>query len=205
MASVRTAVVMAGGRGRRLGGVEKPLVEVNGVPMIRRVTHALSEAGLDVWVAVSPNTPRTRRWAVSRGLNVVDTPGEGYVPDMIEAVENTGASGGVIVCTADLPLLTTGVVRRVLEEYERAGLPALSVHVPLDMCTRVGVRPDTVFHRDGLALVPTGLNIVSAAGVREEQEEKVLVLHEPRLAVNVNRPADIETCEGIMQEDELID
>ncbi|MCW2566643.1 MAG: molybdopterin-guanine dinucleotide biosynthesis protein MobA, partial [Mycobacterium sp.] len=40
-----TAVVLAGGRARRLGGIAKPAVDVGGRPMLARVLAAVADAG----------------------------------------------------------------------------------------------------------------------------------------------------------------
>ena len=38
------AIVLAGGRAARLGGIDKPLVRVDGVPLLRRAVDALADA-----------------------------------------------------------------------------------------------------------------------------------------------------------------
>lgn len=47
------AVLLAAGAGRRMGGVSKPLIELQGVPLIRRQLIALSGAGVDEVVVVT--------------------------------------------------------------------------------------------------------------------------------------------------------
>ena len=46
-------VVLAAGEGRRMGGVSKPLIRLEGVPLIRRQLIALSGAGVDEVVVVT--------------------------------------------------------------------------------------------------------------------------------------------------------
>ena len=41
------AVLLAAGEGRRMGGVAKPLIRLQGVPLISRQLVALSGAGVD--------------------------------------------------------------------------------------------------------------------------------------------------------------
>jgi len=61
------ALVLAGGSGSRmqLKVGEKPLVSICGRPMISWVVDALRSSAriTRVWIAVSPQTPETRRWA----------------------------------------------------------------------------------------------------------------------------------------------
>ena len=47
------AVLLAAGEGRRMGGVAKPLIRLQGVPLINRSLVALSGAGVDEVVVVT--------------------------------------------------------------------------------------------------------------------------------------------------------
>jgi choline kinase len=47
------AVLLAAGEGRRMGGVAKPLIRLQGVPLISRQLVALSGAGVDEVVVVT--------------------------------------------------------------------------------------------------------------------------------------------------------
>jgi adenosylcobinamide-phosphate guanylyltransferase len=51
---------------------------------------------------------------------------------------------------------------------------------------------DTTFDDDGRTLAPTGLNVVGD----EDPDEVVRVVEDPRLAINVNRPADLDVAEA---------
>ena len=60
-----TALVMAGGKGTRMGTrTEKPLIELGGDPMIKRVIDALSASKKvsEIIIATSPNTPKTHEF-----------------------------------------------------------------------------------------------------------------------------------------------
>jgi molybdopterin-guanine dinucleotide biosynthesis protein A len=54
--------VLAGGRGRRLGG-SKPLAQFGGAPLIERPLAAAREAGLDAVVVAKADTPLLARLA----------------------------------------------------------------------------------------------------------------------------------------------
>lgn len=47
------AVLLAAGEGRRMGGITKPLIRLQGVPLINRYLVALSGAGVDEVVVVT--------------------------------------------------------------------------------------------------------------------------------------------------------
>jgi choline kinase len=66
---IRSAVILAAGRGSRLGGeTSKPLVEVGGVPLIGRVLAGVRQAGVEEVVLVLGYQGERLRRAVSEGL-----------------------------------------------------------------------------------------------------------------------------------------
>ncbi|SEP20987.1 adenosylcobinamide-phosphate guanylyltransferase [Halogranum amylolyticum] len=194
---------MCGGRGTRLGGdVEKPLVEVDRVPMIDRVLDALEDSRTgQIHPVVSPHTPATRERLVDRfgsDESVVDAPGDGYVADLGEALDRVGRDAPVLTVVADLPLLAPAVIDRVLAEFEAARSerdgddpPSLTVCVPAVVKRRLGASVDTAFDHGGRELAPTGLNVVAGS------DDHLYLSHDVRLSVNVNRPADRELAEAL--------
>jgi adenosylcobinamide-phosphate guanylyltransferase len=198
------AIVMAGGFGQRLGMGEKPCVELLGKPLITYVIDTLRAAkNIDrVFVAVSPVTPKTEIMLQERykgEVRVIRTFGGNYVGDMIYAVETAQASGPVMIIMSDLPLIAPELIDFVIERYREEGKPALSVYVPIDICKGAGIRPDTVFNKDGKLIVPTGVNILDSSQIRNEQEDFNLILENPRLAINVNTAKDLQRCRDMLQ------
>lgn len=193
------ALVMAGGKGTRLKMGEKPLVNLLGRPLIDYVVSALEGSLADrIFIAATNNVPLTREWARERGLDVVDTPGIGFVADMVCGVERAGATKPIIVIMADLPLITSDLIDYVMDIYEGRPEPALSTHTPLNLHGRLGRRPDSLFNYQGQLIVPAGINILDGARIKEEQEDFHLVLERMELAVNVNTADDLQLCEKIM-------
>ena len=184
------ALLMCGGHGTRLrpavGDTEKPLVEVDGTPMVDHVVQALRESQISgIVAAVSPDTPSTAaRLADCEGLRVVETPGEGYVADLTTALETMETPA--VTVTADLPLLTGEIVDRAIET---AGGESLAICVPLSLVESLGVSADTTVDHEGQTVVPTGLNVVGAGPDRHT------VWEVERLALNVNRPTDLRRAE----------
>lgn len=195
---------MAGGRGSRLRMGEKPLVTLFGRPLIDYVALALEDSFVDrIFVATTDNVPNTRKWAVQRGLEVVDTGGYGYVADMIEAVKKADVKDPVMIIMADLPLVTSDLIDDIIEVYEDRPEPALSTHTPLDLHSRLGRRPDSLFNYQGRLIVPAGINVLDGSEIEREQEDFHLILERIELAVNVNVAGDLMLCERIMQGDFL--
>jgi len=195
------AVVMAGGMGKRLGIEEKPLTLIMDRPMISYVLKALlgSKNIGRIFVTTSPRVEKTEMWLLDlikdhRNVSIIRTKGDGFVNDMASAVEEAGITGSVLITMADLPLITSGLIDRIIEKYQDINTPALSVHMGLDAFTRLGLRPDTVFHKNGGFIVPCGINILDAQRIREEQEDYNLILDDEELALNVNSGEDLAIC-----------
>lgn len=195
---------MAGGRGSRLKMGEKPLVTLFGRPLIDYVTSALCESSVDrIIVATTDYGPKTREWAKEKELDVVETPGRGFVADMIYAVKSAKVTEPIMIVMADLPLLTADIIDDIMEVYEQCQQPALSVHTPLRLHSSLGRRPDSLFNYRGQLIVPSGVNILDGAEIEREQEDYHLILERIELAVNVNVPEDLRLCEKMMQGDIL--
>ena len=194
--------MMAGGLGTRLQMGEKPMVRLSGQPLIGRVVSALRGSVIDrVLVAATSSVPETRRWAEDEGIEVVMTPGEGYVPDMVYAVETAEIDEPVMIVMADLPLLSGEIIDEIIDVYEKVPQPALSVHTPLEIYRRIGGKPDALFKYQGRFIVPSGVNVLLGSKIRFEQEDYHLILERLELAVNVNSPRDLEICEAILRGD----
>ena len=194
------ALIMAGGMGKRLGKIEKPMTLLCGKPMISYVLSALlGSKNIDrIVIATSPKVKKTILWLSGfikeHGVELIQTPGNGFVNDMVMAVEKAGIKGPVLIIMADLPLVTSELIDRIIDKYRMVNSPALSVHMKLDVFTRLGLRPDTVFHKNNGLIVPCGINILDANSIREEQEDYNLILDDDELALNVNTQGDLTIC-----------
>jgi len=193
---------MAGGKGTRLNMGEKPMAKLFGRTLLDYVVSALAESNVDeIFVAVTQSVPATRSWAVSRDLPVIDTPGQGFISDMVTAVKKAGIEKPVMIIMADLPLVTSEIIEEVAKIYETRDEPALSVHTPLRLHSRLGRRPDSLFNYHGQLIVPSGVNILDGADIEREQEDYHLIIERIELAVNVNTADDLRLCESILQGD----
>ena len=105
--------VLAGGRGRRIGG-DKPSLEVGGQTLVRHAVDALRSVGLDVALVLRPHQP------VPLTAHTI-----GIVRDEIE---NAGPLGGLealmrwlpvewaLVVACDQPFLATSLLRGLLAQ-----------------------------------------------------------------------------------------
>ncbi len=105
-----TGVILCGGRGRRMGGVEKPLSLLNGVPLVQHVAQRLAPQVGRVIVSANREQARYAPWA-----NAV----------VGDAYDDSGPLGGIqaalaittteflFCCPGDAPLLDTTLVHRL--------------------------------------------------------------------------------------------
>ncbi|HHX88975.1 MAG TPA: NTP transferase domain-containing protein, partial [Paracoccus sp.] len=121
-------VLLAAGAGRRMRGGDKLLEEVNGVALLRHLALQVLAAGLGaVAVTLRPDTPA--RAAALQGLSLSVLP----VPDadagMSASLKVAAAwalrlgAGGLMICPADLPDLTTRDFVTLARAFDPDGPP----------------------------------------------------------------------------------
>jgi molybdenum cofactor guanylyltransferase len=102
------ACVLAGGRASRLGGQDKPALQVSGRPLIESVAAAVADAGR--LIVVGPERPGLPHAIFRRE----DPPGGGPVPALRAGLPEVDAPW-VALLAADLPFLTAEHVSALLD------------------------------------------------------------------------------------------
>lgn len=117
------AVLLAAGAGSRIGGRPKSLLELGGVPLIRRQLIALSGAGVDEVVVVLGHhaehiEPVVQDFPVSVVRN--PAPDDGQVSSLRLGLQAlTGKLDAVLVALADQPLLNAQDLTDVIGAYKK--------------------------------------------------------------------------------------
>ncbi|MCS4541909.1 MAG: NTP transferase domain-containing protein [Euryarchaeota archaeon] len=195
-----TALIMAGGKGKRLKiNEEKPLLKIQGKTLIERVISAVKTAkNIDeIIVAVSKFTPKTAKFVKSFGVKAIETPGEEYCSDLKYIIKNYKFEV-ILTISADLPFLSGAFIDSIIEFYKRSSFPALSVVAPLDIFSKVGLKPSTILTWNGIQVVPIGINIVNGQ-IAGEQEEVVFIARDLNLIFNINTIEDLEIAENFLK------
>lgn len=195
---------MAGGLAQRLGCGEKSCIDLNGRPLIAYIIDALQKAESveHIYVSVTQATPLTKKLMEENypDLHIIKAAEGSYVGDMIYSIKEAGITGPIMVVMCDLPLVEADIIDEVIAKYDACDEPALSVYVPIALCKKIGIRPDTVFHKNTKLIVPTGINILDASDINNEQPDYNYIMDDPRLAMNVNTQEDLEKCKQIIAE-----
>ena len=112
-----SAIILAGGRAARLGGIDKPGLEVGGRTLLAAVVAAVTDAGAGQVIVVGPDQPQLPARFVRE-----EPPGGGPVPALRRGLDElAGAavpSGPVAVLAADLPFLRVTHLRTLLGAAE---------------------------------------------------------------------------------------
>jgi CTP:molybdopterin cytidylyltransferase MocA len=118
------AVLLAAGEGRRMGGVAKPLIRLQGVPLIKRHLIALSGAGVDEVVVVTgferdAVEEQVQDFPVTLAHNASYAQGQqGSVRTGLAALN--GKFDAVLVVLADQPLISAGDLTELIAAYKKS-------------------------------------------------------------------------------------
>ncbi|MBU2559347.1 NTP transferase domain-containing protein [archaeon] len=168
------ALIMAGGKGTRLeGGTEKLLLVLEGKFLIDYTLEAVAGCKYidKFWAVTSPHTPKIEEHLREKSIQILHAPGDGYVEDLVFAIKELGI-GKTLTITADLPLVRSGDLEWVIDEYQRQYNPALAVNTAI-----------------GKDLIPTGVNIVD--GKNLNGSEFNLITAKPQFGLNVNTKEEL--------------
>jgi adenosylcobinamide-phosphate guanylyltransferase len=194
------------------GGIEKPLLKVDGVAMVEHVISALASSNRfdRIIAAVSPNTPKTKEFLKSKGIATIETAGEGYSKDLSHLLSKLKPQKEkVMVVPADIPLLNSQIVNEILntavdnndderqEEEQEEQEPAISIILEKGFVEKMGVKPSIVlmnqYCHSGITIFNTAM-IVGAEPVKE----RYLVINRKEIALNVNTKEELELAEKLL-------
>ena len=112
-----TGVVLAGGQGRRMGGVDKGLVDLAGAPMVAHVLARLTPQVGDVLINANQNLDRYRAF----GQPVVEDAVGGFAGPLAGLHAGLTRASGELVVTVpcDSPFLPLDLVHRLRAALDR--------------------------------------------------------------------------------------
>jgi molybdenum cofactor cytidylyltransferase len=118
-------VVLAAGEAQRMGGRAKPLIERDGVPLVRRIAQALLDAGVSEVIVVVGHRSREVGWVVV-DLPVRTVVNEAYAAGHATSLRKGLAAlpdldGPTLVALADQPLLEAADVAALVAAWQRRG------------------------------------------------------------------------------------
>lgn len=175
---------MAGGKGSRLGYVEKPLIKIDNKYLIDIVINSLlNSREIDkIFIATSPYTKNTKKYLLSKYKNydnifLVDTYGFGFIVDINYCFKYF--NNPFLVVSSDI-IVDSETINNIISYFKGLNVEALSVYIPKDKY--VG---STKPYKN---LVPAGINILSPKCGYQKEEVYIL----DRLILNINTKYDLD-------------
>lgn len=180
-------LVMAGGRGSRMGGTAEKLTLGYAGAAVLGVVEALECSGAIhvVVAAVSSQAPRTRTMLEGRA-DTLDTPGDGYSADLAYALDRL--HGPALVVPGDLPLLDGPTVAAVARAYDPSRW--ISVLITERYAARMGVSPGIGHMWNGRPCRYTGISVVDADAAPDAPQHYT-IMDRPGIALNLNTNQDL--------------
>ncbi len=196
------AVLLAAGAGSRLGGRPKSLLELDGVPLIRRHVTALADAGVDEVVVVLGHYADAIASVLDDcPVKIVRNlaPDDGQASSLRLGLEALfGKLDAVIVALADQPLIEAKDIAALIDAFVGRGAGEVGDRCSNGSMTvpRVGGEPGNPVIIDAIVMDEWLRGDINAAGRRwrEKNPERVLWFDTDNVhyRVDIDTPQDIE-------------
>jgi molybdopterin-guanine dinucleotide biosynthesis protein A len=185
-----SGILLAGGQSRRMGGVNKALLEIGGSRIIERTASALCHAFQEVLVITnSPDDFQFLGLPMFRDV----VPGRGSLGGLYTGLRACKGDYGFLAA-CDMPFLSVAVIRHIANSVDGFDVvvPRISGMLePLHAAYSRACLPyiEALLQHESLKI----LNLYDKVKVREVPEEDLLALDpELRFIVNVNTPEDLQ-------------
>lgn len=191
-----TGVVLAGGRGKRMGGVDKGLVDLHGRPMVMHVIDTLRPQVGRILINANRNTDKYE----ALGYEVIsDIVGDYFGPlaGMASAMQ-AASTTYVLTVPCDSPLIDDDLAERL---YQALAHENADVSVAHD-----GERMHPVFALLKRDLLPSLQSYLQSGGRKIDRwlnQHRLAVAYfrdKPEAFLNVNNPEDREALESKLSE-----
>ena len=183
-----TAVILAGGRGRRMGGKDKGLVEINNLPLIEHVLSAMTPQVGQLVINANRNIEEYQRYGfpvVSDTMEDYQGPLAGFASTMAAAETDY-----IVTIPCDSPLLPADLVQRLVHALQNEDAELAVAHD--------GERLQPVFALIRVSLLPSLLEFLRRGDRKidlwyaQHKIAKADFSDIPETFLNINTPGDQE-------------
>lgn len=184
-------LVMAGGKGSRMNISDEKLLLKHIHPTILHVVFALqnSECFSKIIAATSSHSPKTKEMLQNAGIDIFETPGEGFVVDLNSFLQTVNEE--VFIVPGDLPLFDEDIVSTIVKEKNSDSLWT-SYLVTKDFLMTLGLKSEFTTTFQNKECCFTGISLVNAKEINnlDSVEEIFHILNDKRIAFNMNTIED---------------
>lgn len=171
--------------------------------MVERVISALADSDRfdRIVAAVSPKTHKTNEFLKSKGIETIETAGEGYSQDLSRLLSKLRPQK-VVAVPGDIPLLNSQIVNEILnniiedDDDRQEQEPAISIILEKGFVEEIGVKPSIVLMNQ---YCHSGITIFNTMAVGTEPvKERYIVMNRKEIALNVNTKEELELAEKLL-------
>ena len=132
-APVIAGLILSGGEGCRMGGVDKGLVDWQGRPLVEHILDALSPLVSPVWISANRSLQQYRLYSPRLVSDPAGFRWQGPMAGLLAGMRAAGERGAeaVLVSPCDTPNVTSDLFRTLYEAYQAepgVAVTALSGH-----------------------------------------------------------------------------
>ena len=126
-----------------------------------------------------------------RGIETLDTEGNGYVNDLNFLLQKM--SGSMFVTSGDLPLLDEEIIQIMTEKFNSKNIWT-SFLVSKKFLNSLGLESNLLINSGDIDCVHTGISIINADKIQnlDQVKEDYIILDDKRIAFNLNTKKDYE-------------
>ena len=171
--------------------------------MVERVISALADSDRfdRIVAAISPYTQKTNEFLKSKGIETIETAGEGYSQDLSRLLSKLKPQK-IVAVPGDIPLLNSQIVNEILnniiddDDDRQEQEPAISIILEKEFVEEIGVKPSIVVMNQ---YCHSGITIFNTMAVGTEPvKERYIVMNRKEIALNVNTKEELELAEKLL-------
>ena len=185
------ALIMAGGRGKRMKITKEKLLLRYNKPLISHVVEALQKSNCfsRIIAATSIHSKQTRLLLSRSHIEILDTPGHGYVLDLNLILKSL--NDYIFIISGDMPLIDKQIIEKIIGLHDTDNVWT-SYLVTKNFVTEFQISYSKTITFQNQECVLTGLSIVNSNKIKELSHivETYIILNDRRIAVNINTLKD---------------
>jgi len=188
------ALIMAGGRGKRMKITKEKLLLRYNKPLISHVVEALQKSNCfsRIIAATSIHSKQTRLLLSRSHIEILDTPGHGYVLDLNLILKSL--NDYIFIISGDMPLIDKQIIEKIIGLHDTDNVWT-SYLVTKNFVTEFQISYSKTITFQNQECVLTGLSIVNSNKIKDLSHivETYIILNDRRIAVNINTLKDYQS------------